>query len=86
MNVREILALAPVLILIVWIGINPQFFTSRMEPSINRVVQRLQTARVGYVNSSPVRERRAAWGIDEPRSTGAARGAGVRPETVASKD
>ncbi len=52
LNTREILALAPILVLIVWIGIYPQFFTSRMEPSINKVVAGLTVARAGYANAS----------------------------------
>ncbi len=83
LNAREILALAPILVLIVWIGIHPQFFTSRMEPSINHVVQRLQTARADYVNASPVREGRETAGADAGR---AAREPAVRPDTVASQD
>jgi NADH-quinone oxidoreductase subunit M len=45
LNAREILALAPIIVLIFWIGIHPQFFTSRMEPSINKVVAGLTLAR-----------------------------------------
>jgi NADH-quinone oxidoreductase subunit M len=45
LNAREILALAPIIVLIVWIGIHPQFFTRRMEPSINKVVAGLTVAR-----------------------------------------
>ena len=42
---REIAALAPILLLIVWIGVYPQFFIRRMEPSIKKVVQRLDIAK-----------------------------------------
>jgi NADH-quinone oxidoreductase subunit M len=49
LNLREIVALAPILVLIVWIGVYPQFFTRRMEPSIQHVVQRLTQARNGFV-------------------------------------
>ncbi len=52
LNAREILALAPILVLIVWIGIYPQFFTSRMEPSIQKVVQRLTDARRGFAGGA----------------------------------
>jgi NADH-quinone oxidoreductase subunit M len=45
LNAREIAALAPILVLIVWIGIDPQFFIRRMEPSIHAVVQRLNVAK-----------------------------------------
>jgi NADH-quinone oxidoreductase subunit M len=53
LNLREIAALAPILVLIVWIGIYPQFFTRRMEPSIQHVVQRLTQAHAGFVGRSP---------------------------------
>jgi NADH-quinone oxidoreductase subunit M len=53
LNLREILALAPILGLIVWIGVNPQFFTSRMEPSIAKVVLGLQTARAHLADATP---------------------------------
>jgi NADH-quinone oxidoreductase subunit M len=45
LNTREIAALAPIILLIVWIGIYPQFFIRRMEPSIAQVVRRLENAR-----------------------------------------
>jgi NADH-quinone oxidoreductase subunit M len=86
LKAREILALAPILILIVWIGVNPQFFTSRMEPSINHVVHRLQMAKVGYVNASPVREGRVTARIDE-KSAGDITGEGaIGPDKDPSND
>lgn len=42
---REICALVPILVLIVWIGVYPQFFTHRMERSVNQVAQRLASVR-----------------------------------------
>jgi NADH-quinone oxidoreductase subunit M len=39
---REILALAPVAVMILWIGLFPQFFLDRMEPSIQQVVAVLE--------------------------------------------
>jgi NADH-quinone oxidoreductase subunit M len=41
MNARELFALAPLLVLIVAIGLFPQFFIRRMEPSILQVSQTL---------------------------------------------
>jgi NADH-quinone oxidoreductase subunit M len=41
---REILALAPVAVMILWIGLFPQFFLDRMEPSIQQVVKVLERA------------------------------------------
>jgi len=43
LNFREIMALAPLLVFVVWIGVQPKFFLDRMEPalqSINAAVQR----------------------------------------------
>ena len=45
LNLRELAALAPLLVLIVWIGVAPQFFISKMEPSISQVVKVLEAAR-----------------------------------------
>jgi NADH-quinone oxidoreductase subunit M len=47
LNLREIAALAPILVLIFWIGLYPEFFTSRMQPSINKVVSKLTRAKPG---------------------------------------
>jgi NADH-quinone oxidoreductase subunit M len=44
LNRREILALAPVLVLVVWIGVYPQFFLRRMQPSIDQVTAGLDAA------------------------------------------
>jgi NADH-quinone oxidoreductase subunit M len=52
LNFREIAALAPILVLIVWIGVYPQFFTRRMEPSINQVVKKLTIARQRVVSAA----------------------------------
>lgn len=41
LNARELFAVVPIVVLIVWIGVAPQFFISRMEPSISRVVEQL---------------------------------------------
>jgi len=58
LNLREIAALAPILVLIVWIGVYPQFFIRRMEPSINAVVKKLDAAKANrYANTNPKRER-----------------------------
>jgi len=58
LNAREILALAPILVLIVWIGIHPQFFTRRMEPSINKVVAGLTVARAQLAGTADDRAAR----------------------------
>jgi NADH-quinone oxidoreductase subunit M len=45
LNLRELAALIPLLVLIVWIGVAPQFFISKMEPSIAKVTSVLEAAR-----------------------------------------
>ncbi|MSR59079.1 MAG: NADH-quinone oxidoreductase subunit M [Planctomycetaceae bacterium] len=41
LNVRELCALVPVVVLIAWIGIYPQYFIRRMEPSISQVMRQV---------------------------------------------
>jgi NADH-quinone oxidoreductase subunit M len=50
LNFREMAALAPILVLIFWIGLFPGFFTSRMQPSINQVVGKLASAKRAIVS------------------------------------
>jgi len=64
LNFREIAALAPILVLIVWIGVDPQFFIRRMEPSINAVVQKLDIAKVNRYASISKGSGRFTAGID----------------------
>ncbi len=64
LNAREILALAPLIVLIVWIGIHPQFFTRRMEPSINKVVAGLTVAREHFADTADDRSARRTARID----------------------
>lgn len=45
LNFRELAALVPLLVLIVWIGVSPQCFIKKMEPSIEKIVQGLEAAR-----------------------------------------
>ena len=45
MNSREVFALAPILGLIVWIGVYPQFFVDRMSPSVAQVADALERRR-----------------------------------------
>jgi NADH-quinone oxidoreductase subunit M len=53
LNGRELLALAPVLLFVFWIGLFPQFFVSRMEPSIRQVVARLEQGGALHIGGSP---------------------------------
>jgi NADH-quinone oxidoreductase subunit M len=66
LNAREILALAPIIVLIVWIGIYPQFFTRRMEPSINKVVSGLTAARAQLAGAADDRAVRRTVQIETP--------------------
>ena len=71
LNFREIAALAPILVLIVWIGIYPQFFIRRMEPSINEVVKKLDIAKANHFGSTDNKTGRFTAEIED-RSTPAA--------------
>jgi len=64
LNFREIAALAPILVMIVWIGIYPQFFIRRMEPSINQVVRRLDIAKAGRYTSTKNKTGRFTAGVE----------------------
>jgi NADH-quinone oxidoreductase subunit M len=68
LNIREVAALAPILVLIVWIGIYPQFFIRRMEPSINQVVQRLDIAKANRYASAESETKRIASHASFPGS------------------
>jgi len=52
---REVIALAPLVVLIFWIGLYPGMFLSRMEPSVNAFIE-------GYVQ-----KRNATVDLEEPR-------------------
>lgn len=45
LNLRELMALTVVVVPIIWIGLFPSFFIHRMQPSIDRVVKRLEASR-----------------------------------------
>lgn len=51
MSVREILALAPLVFFIVWIGLQPDYFLRRMAPTLNALTS--QTARTLDERSAP---------------------------------
>jgi NADH-quinone oxidoreductase subunit M len=44
LNFREISALVPLLIFIVWIGVYPQFFLDRMKPTLEQLTHNVQQA------------------------------------------
>ena len=45
-SAREVIVLLPVLIVILWIGVYPQFFFALINPSVERLVALVQTASV----------------------------------------
>lgn len=73
LNFREIAALAPILVLIVWIGVYPQFFTRRMEPSINQVVKKLTIARQRVVSAAEQKARPLTAGTEHDSLTTASK-------------
>lgn len=54
---RELFALAPILVLIFWIGLYPQFFLNRMEPSIQHVAKELNAKRTELMASKDAEVR-----------------------------
>jgi len=44
MKLREVAALVPVCVVIVWIGVQPRFFLDRMAPSIDRLTEKAMSA------------------------------------------
>ena len=53
MNLREILALAPLAVLALWIGLRPNDFLTRMQPTLTRATQ-AATARLDNEAATPV--------------------------------
>jgi len=63
---REIAALAPLAVLVVWIGVNPAFFLDRMKPTLDHLLQRaalrLESRAIGgAVADSVVRESQSVF-------------------------
>ena len=44
LNLREVVVLVPIILVIVWIGVYPQPFLTRMEASTRAIVERVVTA------------------------------------------
>ncbi|NUQ62439.1 MAG: NADH-quinone oxidoreductase subunit M [Pirellulales bacterium] len=44
LNIREVMALSPLVVFIVWIGIQPSFFLERMTPTLNRIAAQSEKA------------------------------------------
>jgi len=60
MNAREICMLAPIVALIIFMGVYPQPFLSRMKVSARQVIERVESQKV--IQSETVREKKAARG------------------------
>lgn len=58
LSVREVLALVPLAVFVVWIGLWPEFFLSRMAPTLNEITAR----------TSPPVERRLAGNEDSDKA------------------
>jgi NADH-quinone oxidoreductase subunit M len=58
LNLREILALAPLAVLALWIGLRPNDFLSRMEPTLTQATQ-AATARLDQPSASPTAQAQA---------------------------
>ncbi|MHC4403692.1 MAG: complex I subunit 4 family protein, partial [Planctomycetota bacterium] len=72
LNTREILALAPLVVCIFWIGLKPGFFLDRMNPALNEITARAAEAAEGQTRRGPA-EAAAGWespglGREEPES------------------
>ncbi|MBI3862648.1 MAG: NADH-quinone oxidoreductase subunit M, partial [Planctomycetia bacterium] len=74
LNFREMAALAPILVLIFWIGLYPDYFTSRMQPSVDHVVKTLSRAHPAAVAAREKAVDQIAVNTEQ------------RPSAVASKD
>jgi NADH-quinone oxidoreductase subunit M len=71
MNRREIFVLAPIIVLIFWIGLYPKPFLNVLEPAVDGIVQRLDVAAAQMEYSQD--ERRAALELNMIESSSANR-------------
>lgn len=53
LNFRELAAIVPLAVAILWIGLFPQYIIDRMQPSIDQVVETLHARRVTSVAAAP---------------------------------
>ena len=53
MKPREVLALAPLVVFIVWIGLYPKPFIDRLQTSVDRVVVRINPEYRAQIQSRP---------------------------------
>lgn len=66
---REIAALAPLAVLVVWIGVYPQFFLRRMEPSVAPIAASLSRAKLARASGdeAEARTRRSPIAVSAAR-------------------
>jgi NADH-quinone oxidoreductase subunit M len=65
---REVIALAPLVVLIFWIGLYPGMFLSRMEPSVNAFIEGYVQKRNATVDLEEARLAPALAGSEEARA------------------
>jgi NADH-quinone oxidoreductase subunit M len=53
LNAREILVLAPLVLLILWLGVYPKPVLDKMRPAAERLAHGMETARAAYVALPP---------------------------------
>jgi len=53
LNAREILVLAPLVLLILWLGVYPKPVLDKMAPAAERLASGMETARAAYVALPP---------------------------------
>jgi NADH-quinone oxidoreductase subunit M len=57
---REVLALAPLTVFIVWIGVQPRYFLDRAQPTLNRVAMVVEDSLLERMRSDERMAQRAA--------------------------
>lgn len=70
LSLREWVVLAPLVVLIAVMGIYPQPFLDRIEPSVNRLIERMQVGHADLVGSPPLSLTAAGMGMTAPRPRG----------------
>jgi NADH-quinone oxidoreductase subunit M len=70
LSLREWLVLAPLILLIGVMGIYPQPFLDRIEPSVNRLIERMEPGHGTLVGSPPISLSAATMGMPSPRPRG----------------
>ncbi len=70
LSFREVAALAPLALLVVWIGVNPGFFLDRMEPTLNHLLRRSAARLQTLAELRAPADRLATW----QRATGSEQG------------